>query len=160
MSDLHGGENVELPYAGTSGWSGSDTSRTRALTADQSGKTADHQRFVLAQLFVAQSAGLTWRELSDLTGWHHGVTSGVLSVLHKTGRIARLTEKRNRCAIYVALAHVDDRPIAPHGRRNTMEAVGWYCTGGHDGVERPYFWPLGKAPCSHAVVAYAAVPRG
>jgi hypothetical protein len=39
-----------------------------------------------------QVTGITWKEFSEITGLHHGTASGVLSVLHKAGRIARLKE--------------------------------------------------------------------
>jgi hypothetical protein len=46
---------------------------------------------------------------------HHGQASGALSVLHKEGRIARLTERRNRCAVYVLPEYVQGRETSPHG---------------------------------------------
>jgi hypothetical protein len=60
-------------------------------------------------LAQAGNAGLTWRELSVLSGWHHGTASGVLSVLHKGQRIARLTERRGKCLVYVLPEHVAGR---------------------------------------------------
>lgn len=106
-----------LPYAGTSGWSGSDTSRARALEADASGVTGRRQRDTLALLDRVGPWGVTWAELSRLLGCHHGTASGVLSVLHKTGRIARLAERRDRCKVYVRPEYVSDRETEPHGRR-------------------------------------------
>ena len=96
----------ELPYAGTSGWSGSDTSRDRAEHNDGSGKTKKHQRETLALLAASCAEGLTWKELSEATGWHHGTASGALSVLHKTGLIKRLAQHRDGSAIYVMPAWV------------------------------------------------------
>jgi hypothetical protein len=90
-----------LPYGRTSGWSGSTTSRDRARTADQTGITENRQSITLGLLRRAGIDGLTWRELSEQTGWHHGTASGALSVLHKDGQIARLVEKREKCQIYV-----------------------------------------------------------
>lgn len=103
------------PYAGTSGWSGSDTSLARVIDDDTSGRTSQRQRAALDSLAQAGDIGLTWKELGDIHGWHHGTASGTLSVLHKVGRIARLTERRNRCKVYVLPDHVDDRPTEPHG---------------------------------------------
>lgn len=103
----------ELPYAGTSGWSGSDTSRTRAVTADYSGQTLDRQQTVIRLLRDSGSFGMTWKDLSDFTGWHHGTASGALSVLHKVEKICRLTDKRDKCKIYVMPEYVNDRPIEP-----------------------------------------------
>lgn len=115
----------ELPYAGTSGWSGSATSRERAERDDQDGTTAGRQARTIEDLSTrwavdgvidaGREQGLTWKELAWLHGWHHGQASGVLSVLHKTGRIARLTERRNRCAVYVLPEYVHGRETAPHG---------------------------------------------
>ena len=88
-----------LPYAGTSGWSGSDTSRARAVRADSDGTTSAHQRQAISSLSWRGSDGVTWRELADEYGWHHGTASGILSVLHKEGVIARLSTSRNRCTV-------------------------------------------------------------
>ncbi len=112
-----------LPYAGTSGWSGSESSRARAAADDSTGATAHRQSVVLRSLGAAGHAGLTWRELSGQTGWHHGQASGALSALHKSGRIARLREARGRCKVYVLPQFADGRPTEPHGhRRGAAEA--------------------------------------
>lgn len=58
--------------------------------------------------------GVTWSELTVLTDTHHGTASAMLSTLHRAGEIARLTEKRHRSSVYVALEHVDGRPTAEH----------------------------------------------
>lgn len=102
-------DDTSLPYAGTSGWSGSDTSRERAERDDGDGTTSKRQRLTLTLLDSAGRSGLTWRELSRLTGWHHGQASGVLSVLHLDDRIVRLEERRGRCAVYTTRDHVDGR---------------------------------------------------
>lgn len=109
--------NAVLPYAGTSGWSGSETSRDRALTEDSTGISAQRQRQVLNELQFAGEFGLTWKELADAYKWHHGQASGVLSVLHKEGLIYRLTERRNRCAVYVLPHLAKNREIVQHGRK-------------------------------------------
>lgn len=103
-----------LPYGGTSGWSGSETSRERATNADKSGVTGINQKRTLLMLRLAQDKGMTWNELADVFGWHHGTASGALSVLHKAGEIARLKERRNKCAIYVALEYVNGRETQAH----------------------------------------------
>lgn len=89
-----------LPYGGTSGHAGSETSKQRAVSDDTSGRTGARQRTTLRLLGNAGAYGLTYRELGDRTGWHHGQSSGVLSGLHKAGRIVRLTETRGRCKVY------------------------------------------------------------
>lgn len=103
-----------LPYGGTSGWSGSETSRERAARADKTGATGANQKRTLSLLQFSTRGGLTWRELSSITGWHHGTASGALSVLHKAGIIARLSERREKCAVYVALDYVDGRETQPY----------------------------------------------
>lgn len=106
-----------LPYANTSGWSGSPTSRQRASRSDSDGTTSLRQSQTLSALQEAGYDGLTWLELANLQGWHHGTASGSLSVLHKVGRIARLAMSRERCRIYVLPDHVADRPTESHGRK-------------------------------------------
>jgi DNA-binding MarR family transcriptional regulator len=98
--------NAILPYAGTSGWSGTHTSEERARSNDSDGTTGKTQHAVMIALEHAAYDGLTWRDLAELLGTHHGTASGALSVLHKAGKIARLSERRNRCKVYVHLDNV------------------------------------------------------
>ena len=114
----------ELPYNGTSGHSGTDTSRERALHADRSGKTALRQAQALNLLAQRKLVGMTWKELSEITGLHHGTASGVLSVLHKTGRIARLKETRNGSKVYVDVLCVQGRVIEIQGRKKCCPHCG------------------------------------
>jgi hypothetical protein len=114
----------QLPYNETSGHSGTDTSRERALHADRSGKTALRQAQALNLLSQREMAGLTWKEFSEITGLHHGTASGVLSVLHKTGRIARLKETRNGCKVYVDVFCVQGRVIEKQGRKKCCPHCG------------------------------------
>lgn len=105
------------PYAGTSGWSGSQTSRERAEDEDRGGVTTKRQRVVLALLADRALYGITWRELAGKAEMHHGQASGVLSGLHKAGHVARLaSERRERCAVYVLPEFVADRETASQGR--------------------------------------------
>lgn len=105
------------PYAGTSGWSGSATSEERAKTQDANGTTSQRQRETLVLVAVRGEQGVTVADLRVMTGWHHGQSSSALSVLHKEGLLARLTERRHRCAVYVLPEHVASRETAPHGRQ-------------------------------------------
>ena len=114
----------ELPYNGTSGHSGTDTSRERALHADRSGKTALRQAQALNLLAQRKLAGMTWKELSEITGLHHGTASGVLSVLHKAGRIARLKETRKGCKVYVDVACIQGRVVERQGRKKNCPHCG------------------------------------
>ena len=114
----------ELPYNGTSGHSGTNTSRERALHVDRSGKTALRQAQALNLLSQRKMTGLTWKELSEITGLHHGTASGVLSVLHKIGRIARLKEARDGCKIYVDVTCVAGRVVERQGRKKCCPHCG------------------------------------
>jgi len=109
-----------LPYGKdlkNSGWSGSVTSRDRALTEDANGTTSSRQNETLAFVEFHGLHGATWKELAEWTGFHHGQASGVLSVLHKAGLICRLTdERRNRCAVYVSPNYVNGRDTSEQGR--------------------------------------------
>ena len=113
----------ETPYAGTSGWAGSDGSRQRAASADGTGLTGKRQTVTLDLLADADVTGLTWKELADLNEWHHGTASGALSVLHKTGHVARLKQKRDRCHVYVLPRNVLGRDTEPHGRTSATDRV-------------------------------------
>jgi hypothetical protein len=106
-----------LPYAGTSGWSGSDTSRARAIDADRDGTTTDRQRVTLDLLRRAGVFGMTVIDLRSTTLWHHGQASGVLSVTHKAGLVCRLKETRGRCKVYVLPEYVGDRETERQGKR-------------------------------------------
>jgi hypothetical protein len=127
-----------LPYGNTSGWSGSETSMERAMDADADGTTSERQAVVLRHLGFCGPTGATWKELAEGTGWHHGQASGALSVLHKEGRIARLTERRSRCQVYVLPSYVNDRDTAPHGRRRAADTVALIdaaCTAAEDDMD-------------------------
>jgi hypothetical protein len=123
-----------LPYGGNSGWSGSDTSRTRATDSDRKGDTKRRQLATLSALLEAGDEGLTVHELDGLFGWnHHGKSSGVLSTLHKAEKIARLKISRDGCKIYVHPNFINGRNTETHGRKKpSVEAIqnlicGCYC---------------------------------
>ena len=96
------------PYKGTAGWSGTDTSKARAVLNSVSGQEANNQARALSYLKLAGVQGMTWKELAEGTGWHHGTASGVLSVLHQSGAIVRAIKARNRCKIYVHQNYKDE----------------------------------------------------
>ncbi len=107
-----------LPYAGTSGRGGSEASREAKAREDHDGTTTARQRRALDLLGSAGPFGLTAAELSAKTGQHHGQSSGVLSVLHKEGVIARLAvSKRAGQSVYVLIDNVGGRVTAEHGGR-------------------------------------------
>ena len=93
--------NAFVPYNGTAGWSGTDTSQQRAIDNIHSGRELNNQQLALLLLKKAGANGLTWKEMATATGWHHGTASGVLSVLHKSDAIVRTIKIRNKCKVYV-----------------------------------------------------------
>jgi len=111
-----------LPYNGSSGWSGSETSRKRAASEDSNGVTSDRQQSLLRLLKSRKEDGGTWKSLGETLGWHHGQISGTLSVLHKAEKIARLTESQNRSAIYVSLDFVNGRELEEYKSKNQNES--------------------------------------
>ena len=113
-----------FPYAGSSGWSGSTASRQRAFDEDSNGTTSDRQARVLDYLYSIGKPGATWLDIASKFGWHHGQASGVLSVLHKTGEVARLKERRNKCSVYVVPEFIGERITSEHGRKRACPHCG------------------------------------
>lgn len=108
----------DLTYGGTSGWSGTDTSRQRAESQDRDGTTGIVQRQVLSLVLSSMARGVTVAEVRlMLPGRHHGSISSALTNLHRAGRIARLAEQRERCKVYVNPMYVGERETEqPKGR--------------------------------------------
>lgn len=102
------------PYAGTSGHSGSSTSRERAERRDASGLTGGIQKSVYDLARREGADGITVAEARGILDAHHGTVSGALSVLHMEGILERLSERRNRCQVYVLPENVNDRETVPH----------------------------------------------
>lgn len=109
-----------VPYAGTAGWSGTDTSKERAMINLRTGREYNNQQKALALLKQYGRLGLTWKELSDKTDMHHGTASGVLSVLHKSGAILRTTGTRDRCKVYMDIAFTDDVKHEPYKEKQKL----------------------------------------
>lgn len=117
---------LHLPYGGTSGWSGSQTSLERAISEDSNGTTRSRQALARRFLLRAGTRGGTWRELAEEYNWHHGQASAVLSVLHKESAIYRLSaERRERCAVYVTPEYLGERHFAMHGSRSKRDEAFW-----------------------------------
>jgi hypothetical protein len=118
-----GDDDLDLPvtpyYDGTSsGWSGSDTSRERAERHDADGTTRGNQRRILAAAGGTRNEGVTIAELRELfSAVHHGSLSGALSNLHMNGDLARLTETRGKCKVYVLPEYVNGRETELYGRK-------------------------------------------
>jgi hypothetical protein len=112
-----------LPYAGSSGWKGSEASRDRAFIDDANGTTSLRQRVALKRVWDQEFRGLTWKELGEIENIHAGQSSGVLSVLHKEGLLVRLKERRNRCSIYVAPIYVREREVSPRNLNSSKDEI-------------------------------------
>lgn len=112
--------NAFVPYNGTAGWSSTDTSEQRAIDNIHSGRELNNQELALLLLKKAGANGLTWKELATATGWHHGTTSGVLSVLHQSGAIVRTVKVRNRCKIYAHQNYKDQVMHEVYKRREKL----------------------------------------
>lgn len=114
---------MSTPYAGTEGSSGTDTSAERA---ESKAATARRRQNAMLRYLRARGAyGATvvdvkagpWagahdvdRTLLPIEFEHHGTASGTLSILHRAGQIARLTEVRDKAHVYVLPEHIDGRP--------------------------------------------------
>ena len=84
---------------------------------DDIGVSTTAQRVVKQMLFEHGERGVTVAEARTRFYYlHHGALSGALSCLHKEGQIARLTERRERCYVYVLPEHVAGRETRVQGR--------------------------------------------
>ena len=92
--DLFDDDLPITPYLGTGGSVPRDTSIARAAKDVKSGKLGERQNLVLKILRRVGDTGATWSELGIEMGLHHGQISGVLSNLHKEGRVFMLKETR------------------------------------------------------------------
>jgi hypothetical protein len=107
---IFGAPPVAVPYNGTTGSAGSDTSRTRAEREAADGTAAARQAGILGKLREAGTIGMTVQELRKATGQHHGQVSGSLSSMHKEGLISALKlDRRNGCGVYVLPENVAGR---------------------------------------------------
>ena len=115
--------NVDLqlpltPYGGTMGWDGS-------------GATGLNQRLAYNHVAHQGERGLTWFELSEITNWHHGTSSGQLSVLDKLGLVVRIKERRNKSSVYVLPHYVKGREVVKRKKRKLTLVIDLA-----DGVDR------------------------
>ena len=115
-----------FPYGGTSGWSGSDTSRQRAIDDDRSGRTRQRHQLTMLELDAIGPYGFTWSEMAEHTGWHHGEVSGALTRAHRIGEAARLTETRGsgkQSKVYVHVKYVRGRACEPYRPKPRMQLL-------------------------------------
>lgn len=146
---------------GSSGHSGSETSKERADRDDASGITSKRDRETLVRLHLANTMGYTCAEFERKFDLSHGQASGSLSRLHRAGLITRLRNKRDGQQVYVHRAHVshgddlapyrpnaayreDRRPMALELPNDTqiaqaMERCGWNESAGLTVSEVRYF---------------------
>jgi hypothetical protein len=109
--------STSLPYAGTSGFSGTSTSEERQKERDGTGKTGRMQGLVLDAARIAGHYGITVKHLRErFPDEHHGNVSGALSALHMDGRLVRLANVRDRCKIYVLPENALGRATEPYGK--------------------------------------------
>jgi hypothetical protein len=101
-----------VPYNGTAGWSGTDTSKARAVDNIITRREETNQQKTLA-ILKQYPQGLTWKDVAIANNWHHGTASGVLSVLHTSGAIVRTYTVRNKCKVYVHQDFKDEVKIEP-----------------------------------------------
>jgi hypothetical protein len=116
------GKTLRAPYAGGTGHSQVGPSQERQEHEDESGISLHRQALVIGYLESAGVLGITIKELCSKTGWHHGQSSQVLSVLDTTKNIIRLDERRERQSVYVLEAFQGGRAKA-RKRRSTSEGL-------------------------------------
>lgn len=84
---------MEGAYNGTQGSVNRFTSKTRNVASLET---------VLDAVKGSGTHGMTWRELADWLGLHHGQASGALSNLHKKELVFVLRDvTRDKCSVYV-----------------------------------------------------------
>ncbi len=123
-----------LPYndavtGKSSGWSGADTSQSRAHEADLRGLTGTRQKRSIGALRLSGSYGFTCDEMNDQvfveldSARFVRPLSGVLSNLHKDGRIARMTGERRGQKVYMALECVEGRETEPYEENINIKKI-------------------------------------
>jgi len=85
---------------GTTGHVDRPASIERAHREADDGTAADRALSILNEL-AREPFGLTWGEIADRLGLHHGQASGALSNLHRQGRVFMLRTKRGKAHPYV-----------------------------------------------------------
>jgi len=88
-------------YNDTGGFVDRPASRDRAEREIADGSLSQRQQAILELLALAGKNGMTWKQLGDRLGLHHGKVSGALSNMHKCGVVFMLQQRRDRCHPYV-----------------------------------------------------------
>ena len=99
---------------GSSGHSGSDTSKERAEREDASGVTGWRQQRILQTLELRGGRGRTVGEVEQGMKMGHGAASGALSRLHRAGHVVRLKERRNGQEVYIHPKFHDGQEESPY----------------------------------------------
>ena len=94
-------ETIWLAYGETAGYVQRASSKERAVREVKDGTLSKRQQLLLVFLDAAGTDGLTWQQLANITGLHHGQVSGALSNLHSAGMVFMLRTQRNKCHPYV-----------------------------------------------------------
>lgn len=100
----------------------------RSVRLERTGRFDDWHDTVVRLLNERGTMGATWRELSTITGLHHGQISGLLSKMHERGDVFALVSQRDRCHPYVLsryrlsfdVSQRRDRPAVTKARRLRM----------------------------------------
>jgi len=112
------------PYAGSSGWSGTDTSKRRADYADASGLTLRRALRTVKILGDGGTRGWTTSEVcAAFPDSHWGVWSAALSRAHRVGEACLLVEERDGGHIYVLPEFVEEREVLPPQTRRRISKV-------------------------------------
>lgn len=117
-------DHASLNYAGTEGYSGTETSR--AYAEETASSAASRQDAVLAHIRSMGGNGATVGEIRRDVIPHHGAASRSLTNLHIAGKLVRLAEVRNRAKVYVVPEHAGGREFEKYqgtAEKHRREAV-------------------------------------
>lgn len=106
-----------------SGYSGTAASKQRQKDEDATGVTGFRQIAIFKTINGMKDHGMTCSEVERVHGLGHGQASGALTLLHRRGAVARLTERRNRQQVYVLPEFVKGRDESPYRARFNVNNV-------------------------------------
>lgn len=91
---------------GTGGWSEDGASRDRAVREALDGTFSERLRKIRDLAYEMGVVGITFKDVDEQLGTHHGQSSGALTNLHKQGALYRMTVyRRDRCSVYIHPDH-------------------------------------------------------
>jgi len=94
-------QQLSLPYNGTAGYVRTPASRERAVREVRTGVLSERLQRIESLLLLRGRQGMTWVEVAQNLGLHHGQASGALSTMHRLGVVFALRAKHHRCHPYV-----------------------------------------------------------